>query len=96
MINIKNSSQLTLPGGAIDAESLINSLFDAVILVDSENVICFVNHAAEKLLGISASLLTGLELKVLIPLDSPLFSIIEQCRRSNSSVVESYVHLESP
>ncbi|MCH2549380.1 MAG: ATP-binding protein [Alphaproteobacteria bacterium] len=96
MINIKNSSQLTLPGGAIDAESLINSLFDAVILVDSENVICFVNHAAEKLLGISASLLTGLELKVLIPLDSPLFSIIEQCRRSNSSVVESDVHLESP
>jgi len=96
MTNMENSSQLTLSGGSIDAESLINSLFDAVILVDNENIICFVNYAAEKLLGISASLLIGLELKVLIPLDSALFSIIEQCRRSSSSVVESDVHLESP
>ena len=93
MTNMENSSQLTLSGGSIDAESLINSLFDAVILVDNENIICFVNYAAEKLLGISASLLIGLELKVLIPLDSALFSIIEQCRRSSSSVVESDVHL---
>jgi two-component system nitrogen regulation sensor histidine kinase GlnL len=84
------------PANAIDPGSLLNSLGDAVVAIGGDNRIQFVNHAAEQLLGAGAPLLNGQSLHDLIPSDAPLISIVEQCRRSGSSVSESEVHLESP
>ncbi len=84
------------PANAIDPESLLNSLGEAVVAVAADNRIRFVNHAAEQLLGAGASLLNGQSLEELVPPDTPLIAIVEQCRRTGASVVESEVHLESP
>jgi two-component system nitrogen regulation sensor histidine kinase GlnL len=81
---------------AIDPESLLNSLGEAVVAVAADNRIRFVNHAGEQLLGAGALLLNGQFLEELIPTDTPLISIVEQCRRTGASVAESEVHLESP
>lgn len=84
------------PANAIDAESLLNSLGEAVVAVAADNRIRFVNHAAEQLLGAGAPLLNGQSLEDLVPSDTPLIAIIEQCRRTGASVAESEVHMESP
>lgn len=88
--------QSTNPANAIDPESLLNSLGEAVVAVGADNRIRFVNHAAEQLLGAGAPLLNGQSLEDLVPTDTPLFSILEQCRRTGASVAETEVHLESP
>ncbi len=93
------TSSQTKPGNlsnAIDPESLLNSLGEAVVAVAADNRIRFVNHAGEQLLGASALLLNDRFLEELIPTDTPLISIVEQCRRTGASVAESSVHLESP
>lgn len=84
------------PANAIDPGSLLNSLGEAVVAVGADNRIRFVNHAAEHLLGAGAALLNGQTLEGLVAADSPLISIVEQCRRTGASVAESEVHLESP
>jgi two-component system nitrogen regulation sensor histidine kinase GlnL len=84
------------PANAIDPESLLNSLGEAVVAVAADNRIRFVNHAAEQLLGAGACLLNGQSLVALVPPDTPLIAIVEQCRRTGASVAESEVHLESP
>ena len=92
----RNPPQPVNPANAIDAQSLLNSLAEAVVAVAADNRIRFVNHAAEQLLGAGASLLNGQSLEDLVPADAPLISIVEQCRRNGASVAESEVHLESP
>ncbi|NKB50220.1 MAG: PAS domain-containing protein [Alphaproteobacteria bacterium] len=91
-----NPVQPINPANAIDPGSLLNSLGDAVIAIAGDNRIRFVNHAAEQLLGAGAPLLNGQSLDNLISGDAPLLAIVEQCRRTGSSVTESEVHLESP
>jgi two-component system nitrogen regulation sensor histidine kinase GlnL len=80
----------------IDPGSLLNSMSDAVIALGKENIILFVNHAAEQLLGAGAPILNGELLKHLIPSDTPLISMVEQCRKTGASVAESNIYLESP
>ena len=84
------------PANAIDPGSLLNSLGDAVVAIAGDNRIRFVNHAAEQLLGAGALLLNGQALEDLITSDAPLMSIVDHCRRTGASVIESEVHLESP
>ena len=92
----RSQPQPANPANAIDPESLLNSLGEAVIAVAADNRIRFVNHAAEQLLGAGAPLLNGQFLEDLVARDTPLISIVEQCRRMGASVAESEVHLESP
>lgn len=84
------------PANAVDPTSLLNSLSEAVVAVAPDNRICFVNHAAEQLLGAGATLLNGRSLPELLAADAPLLAIVEQCRRTGASVAESDVPLESP
>ena len=92
----RRTSAPTNPANAIEPESLLNSLSEAIVAVAVDNRIRFVNHAAEQLLGAGAPLLNGQKLTELVPADTPLLAIVEQCRRTGSSVTESEVHLESP
>jgi two-component system nitrogen regulation sensor histidine kinase GlnL len=91
-----NPTRPANPANAIDPESLLNSLGEAVVAVAADNRIRFVNHSAEQLLGAGAPLLNGQSLEDLVPGDAPLLAIIDQCRRTGSSIAESEVHLESP
>jgi two-component system nitrogen regulation sensor histidine kinase GlnL len=67
-----------------------------VVLLDTDNRFRFVNHAAEQFLGISASGLSQLRLRDLVPEDNPLFLLVEQVRRSDASVSDHDLSVDSP
>jgi len=81
---------------AVDADSILNALGTAVMVVNGANAIIHVNSAGEQFLQGSAAHLTGKSLTDLLPLDNPLFSLIEQVRGDGNAVSEYGVTLESP
>ncbi len=88
-----------LPGRgpkAIDSAAILGALPVPVVVLDAENRFRQVNHAAEQFLGISASSLSLLRLNDLIPSDNPLYLLIDQVRRTEGSVANHDLTLESP
>jgi two-component system nitrogen regulation sensor histidine kinase GlnL len=81
---------------APDVAGILGALPNAVVVVDSGDVIRYVNHAAEQLFELSAMHLDGMRLTELVPPDSPLCAIIQQVRQSGTSVSEDGVTLEGP
>jgi two-component system nitrogen regulation sensor histidine kinase GlnL len=79
-----------------DTAAVLSALPVPVVVIDQENRFRLVNHAAEQFLGISASSLAQLRLPDLVPTDSPLFLLIEQVRRSEATVANHDLTLESP
>jgi len=83
-------------GGLVDEATIIAALTWAVLVVDEDDRIVFVNSAAEHLLRGGAGMLRGHALKTLIPEDSPLFALIAQVRNGGPAVSEYGVTLDSP
>ncbi len=79
-----------------DLGAVLNAVGSAIIVVDANDRIRFTNHAAEQMLGASSALLHGQRLAHLIPDDSPLFSLLEQVRRDETSVSEAGIRIEGP
>jgi two-component system nitrogen regulation sensor histidine kinase GlnL len=79
-----------------DMAQIMSALPVAVVLLDPENRFRFVNHAAEQFLGISAFSLSQLRLRDLVPEDNPLFLLVEQVRRSDATVSDHDLSIESP
>src|SRR5215469_4363216 len=67
-----------------------------VVLIDVDNRFRFVNHAAEQFLGISASGLSQLRLRDLVPEDNPLFLLVDQVRKSGATVSDHDLTVDSP
>ena len=80
----------------VDADSVLNALGTAVVVIDGANAIVHVNSAGEQFLQGSAAHLNGKPLVELLPVDNPLFSLIEQVREEGNAVSEYGVTLESP
>jgi two-component system nitrogen regulation sensor histidine kinase GlnL len=66
-----------------------------VVLLDAENRFRYVNHAAEQFLGISAASLSQLRLTDIVAIDNPLFLLIDQVRRTEASISDHDLTLES-
>jgi two-component system nitrogen regulation sensor histidine kinase GlnL len=81
---------------AIDAAAVLGALPVPVVLLDLENRFRHANHAAEQFLGISAAGLAQLRLNDLIPLDNPLFMLIDQVRKTEATIAEHDMTLQSP
>lgn len=81
---------------APEAAAILGALPEAVLVVDSDDVVRFVNHSAEQFFESGASVLDGIGLREMLPADSPLFAILHQVRQSGTSVSEEGVTLESP
>ncbi len=79
-----------------DAAAVLGALPVPVVLLDRENRFRHVNHAAEQFLGISVASLSQLRLNDLIPLDNPLFLLIEQVRNTEATISDHDLNLESP
>jgi two-component system, NtrC family, nitrogen regulation sensor histidine kinase GlnL len=79
-----------------DATAILGALPVPVILLDAEGRFRHVNHAAEQFLGLSAAWLTQHRLEDLIPSDNPLFLLIEQVRRTEATISDHDLNLESP
>lgn len=79
-----------------DASAILGALPVPVILLDPANRFRHVNSAAEQFLGISAAGLASLRLDDLLPADNPLFLLIEQVRRTEATIADHDLNLESP
>ena len=82
--------------GGVDEAAVLNALSSAVIVVDEEGAIRYLNSAAESLLRGGATHLVGQDLRAFVPEDSPLFSLIAQVRDGAIAVSEYGVTLDSP
>lgn len=76
--------------------ALLGAVPVPVILLDPEDRFRYVNLAAEQFLGISAASLAQLSLPDLVPSDSPLFLLIQQVRKTEATISDHEVTLESP
>ena len=81
---------------APDLAQIMSALPVPVVLLDTDNRFRFVNHAAEQFLGISASGLSQLRLRDLVPEDNPLFLLVDQVRKSDASVSDHDLSVDSP
>ena len=73
----------------------LNALADAILVVDGDNRIRFVNLAAENLLSSSRAVICRRTLAQYFPEDSPIFSLLHQARETGSTVADSDTSLDS-
>ena len=86
----------TAGGTDVTADSILNALASAIIVVNGAGAIVHVNSAAENFLQGGAEHLKGRALLELLPNDNPLFSLIQQVRDRGFAISEYGVTLESP
>ncbi|MFY0614907.1 MAG: PAS domain-containing protein [Hyphomicrobiaceae bacterium] len=75
---------------------LLECLPHAVILLDHDSKVAFANPAAEQFFGMSAPVLRRQKISDLVTFGCPLLSLIEQVRRSQTSVNEYGVEIVLP
>lgn len=78
------------------AEAILEALPEPVLVVDQKDDVVFVNGAAESFFAGSRVSLFGQNLQALIPHDSPLLALVAKVRRSQSSMTEYGVQLQTP
>jgi two-component system nitrogen regulation sensor histidine kinase GlnL len=78
-----------------DAAQMLSALPVPVVMIDAQDRFRFANHAAEQFLGISTSQLAQLKLSDIVPLDNPLFMLIEQVRQGDYTVSDHDLTLDS-
>ena len=76
--------------------AILDSLSEAVVVVDGESVIHYANLSAEQFFGVGRARLVSHPLTVFVPEDSPLFSLLEQVLATGGAVAENGVTLSSP
>ncbi len=81
---------------AFDPTNALSALPFAVIAVDGNTRIAFMNGAAEQFFEQGAKGLQGRRLDELLPADSPLFSLIAQASTDQTSVAEYDVSISFP
>jgi two-component system, NtrC family, nitrogen regulation sensor histidine kinase GlnL len=79
-----------------DSAALLSALPVPVVLLARDNRFRFANHAAEQFLGLSFVQLAHLKLSDLLPLDNPIFQLIEQVRDNGVTISDHELNLESP
>ena len=76
--------------------AILDSLSEAVVVVDGDGRIHYANLAAEQFFGVGRARLVSHPLVEFVPEDSPLFSLLEQVLASGGAVAENGVTLSSP
>ncbi|MGE0745322.1 MAG: nitrogen regulation protein NR(II) [Rhodospirillales bacterium] len=76
------------PEGSPAADVVLSALPFAILIIDANNVVRYVNGAAEQMFEQGAALLTGQPLHELLMPDNPILSLLEQVRGQGTSVTE--------
>lgn len=79
-----------------DGSAILNALPDPVLVIGGDDRIVYANNAAELLLRVSRAYMSEKVLADLIPHDSPVLPLVERVRRSQSSMSQHGVRLETP
>jgi two-component system nitrogen regulation sensor histidine kinase GlnL len=80
----------------VHATAVLSALADAIVVVDGDDIIRYVNPAGEQLFQASAPQLQGQPLGQVILPDHPLFGLLRKVREGGFSLAEHGVNLESP
>ena len=80
----------------VDGDAILNVLPSAIVVVGESGRILFANSATEQLLKGSAAYLREHCLQEFLPVDSPLFYLIDQVRADGNAVSEYGIALETP
>ncbi len=84
------------PAARFDPGDILDSLPGAVIIVDRENVIEYVNSTAENIFRSSATYMLGKLLPSLLPYGSPIPELVDRALSSHSPVNEYRIDISSP
>lgn len=76
--------------------AVLNALPSAVVMVDGDGKVAFMNAAAEGLFAVSAVVAVGQPLAAFIAPDSPLLALIHQIRNGNHALFEYDVAVDGP
>ncbi len=80
----------------LDPANIMETLPIAVVVVDEQDMISDVNYAAEEFFGASKSILQQSNLGELLPLDHPIFLMMERARSAGVSIAEHDLIMEGP
>jgi len=84
------------PTRKIEPGQILAALPHAVVVLNEQDMFCSINYAAEEFFGSSAALLINSPLTALLPIDHPIFLLIERARRDGLTVAEHDLMLEGP
>jgi two-component system nitrogen regulation sensor histidine kinase GlnL len=76
--------------------AILDSLSEAVVVVDARCLVHYANLSAEQFFGIGRARLVGHPLGEFLPEDAPLFSLLDQVMTGGGAVAENGVTLSSP
>jgi two-component system nitrogen regulation sensor histidine kinase GlnL len=76
--------------------AILDSLSEAVVVVDGEGLIHYANLSAEQFFGVGRARLVSHPLSEFVPEDTPLFSLLEQVLVTGGAVAENGITLSSP
>lgn len=79
-----------------DMTAVLAAVPDAVIVVELDDDVTYVNPAAETFFAAGAPVLCNAKITDLVPADSPLMAILGQVRKTGASVSEEEVTIENP
>ncbi len=68
--------------------NILNELRTPVFLVNKYNEIKYINEIGEEFFGISSYILIGKKINDIIPMDSPILTLIERVRNSKTGITE--------
>jgi two-component system nitrogen regulation sensor histidine kinase GlnL len=80
----------------IDHAQILGALPIAVAMLDENDAFVFLNYTAEEFFGSSSARLLGQPLTDLLPVDHPVFLVLERARRDGLTVAEHDMVMESP
>jgi two-component system nitrogen regulation sensor histidine kinase GlnL len=78
------------------SSAILDSLSEAVVVLDAAGLIHYANLSAEQFFGVGRARLVGHPLNEFVPEDAPLFSLLEQVQATGGAVAENGVTLTSP
>ncbi|MBB4265341.1 two-component system sensor histidine kinase NtrB [Roseospira visakhapatnamensis] len=84
------------PGPVVEPMAVLNAIASAVLVLDAEDRVLFVNAAGETLFDSSLAHLTGLPVSDLMPPDGPVMALVRQARRDVGTVSEHEVDMDTP
>jgi two-component system nitrogen regulation sensor histidine kinase GlnL len=80
----------------MDHIQILGALPLAVAVLDENDAFCFVNYAGEEFFGSSSAFLLNKRLTDLLPVDHPIFLVLERARNDGLTVAEHDMVLEGP
>lgn len=87
------ASRAALP---LDTVAILNALPEPVIATDARAIIRYVNQQAEAFFDSSSAHLLGTSLRDVLPLDCPLFGMIDQVLQARGSVAQDGILVDTP